>query len=74
VRTPDPGKLTAALASFNPSITPLADGTLMVAGLETAQIGHAAFTAGVELHELAGEKADLEAVFLQLTAGKAGIR
>ncbi len=30
--------------------------------------------AGVELHELATERPDLEQVFLELTAGKAGIR
>jgi ABC-2 type transport system ATP-binding protein len=74
VRTPDPAKLTTALAPFSPAITPLPDGALMVTGVEPAQVGHAAFTAQVELHELTGEKADLEQVFLQLTAGKAGIR
>jgi ABC-2 type transport system ATP-binding protein len=74
VRTPDPGRLTAALAAFNPVITPMPDGGLLVTGMATAAVGHAAFSAGVELHELAGERADLEQVFLQLTAGKAGIR
>ena len=74
VRTPDPGRLTAALAAANPSITPMPDGALVVAGMEAAAIGHAAFTAQVELHELATERADLEQVFLQLTAGKAEIR
>ncbi|MEV6489387.1 ATP-binding cassette domain-containing protein [Actinoplanes sp. NPDC051633] len=74
VRTPDPAKLTQALAQFGPSITPQPDGALLVSGVEAAQVGHAAFTAQVELHELTGEKADLEQVFLQLTAGKAGIR
>jgi len=74
VRTPDPGRLTAALTSFDPGITPMPDGALLITGMEAAAVGHAAFTAGVELHELAGERADLEQVFLQLTAGKAGIR
>jgi ABC-2 type transport system ATP-binding protein len=74
VRTPDPAKLTAALAAHNPVITPLPDGALMVGGMDPATVGHAAFTASVELHELTGERADLEQVFLQLTAGKAGIR
>ena len=74
VRTPDPGRLTAALAPFQPGITPMPDGALMVTGMDAAAIGHAAFTASVELHELVGERADLEQVFLQLTAGKAGIR
>jgi len=74
VRTPDPGRLTAALAAFNPVVTPMPDGGLLVTGMATAAVGHAAFSAGVELHELAGERADLEQVFLQLTAGKAAIR
>ena len=74
VRTPDPGRLTAALVAFNPVITPMPDGGLLVTGMATAAVGHAAFSAGVELHELAGERADLEQVFLQLTAGKAAIR
>jgi ABC-2 type transport system ATP-binding protein len=74
VRTPDPARLTSALAPFSPAIMPLPDGALMVTGVEPAQVGHAAFTAQVELHELTSEKADLERVFLQLTAGKAGIR
>jgi ABC-2 type transport system ATP-binding protein len=74
VRTPDPGRLTAALAPAGPGITPLPDGALMVTGMEPAAVGHAAFAAGVELHELTGERAGLEQVFLQLTAGKAEIR
>jgi ABC-2 type transport system ATP-binding protein len=74
VRTPDPARLTSALAPFHPQITPMPDGALLVIGMDTATIGHAAFSAGVELHELAGERADLEQAFLQLTAGRAGIR
>jgi ABC-2 type transport system ATP-binding protein len=74
VRTPDPDRLTAALAAAGPGITPMPDGTLLITGMAPAAVGHAAFTAGVELHELTGERADLEQVFLQLTAGKAEIR
>ncbi|GLY98930.1 ABC transporter ATP-binding protein [Actinoplanes sp. NBRC 103695] len=78
VRTPEPEKLATALAGFHaeikPAVTPLPDGALMVSGLDAAQVGHVAFTAQVELHELTSERADLEQVFLQLTAGKAGIR
>jgi ABC-2 type transport system ATP-binding protein len=74
VRTPQPAELTAALAQLNAQVTALPDGALVVNGLDTATVGHAAFTARVELHELAGERADLERVFLELTAGKAGIR
>ncbi|MDT5030776.1 MAG: type transport system ATP-binding protein [Actinoplanes sp.] len=74
VRTPEAEKLTAALADQSAAVTALPDGTLLVHGLDPATVGHAAFVAGVELHELTGERADLEQVFLQLTAGKAGIR
>jgi len=74
VRTPQPAELTAALSELKAGVTALPDGTLLVSGLDTAAVGHAAFTARVELHELAGERADLERVFLELTAGKAGIR
>ena len=73
-RTPEPAQLTAALEPLNATTSPLPDGALLITGADTAAVGHAAFTAGVELHELVGEKADLEQVFLQLTAGKAGIR
>jgi ABC-2 type transport system ATP-binding protein len=74
VRTPQPAELTAALKAAGAGVTTLPDEALLVSGLETAAVGHAAFAAGVELHELSGERADLERVFLELTAGKAGIR
>ncbi|WP_306215293.1 ABC transporter ATP-binding protein [Actinoplanes sp. RD1] len=74
VRTPRPAELTAALEKEQAEVAELPDGALSVTGLDVARVGHLAFTAGVELHELAGERADLEQVFLQLTAGRAGIR
>jgi ABC-2 type transport system ATP-binding protein len=74
VRTPQVAELTAALDALNATVSPLPDGALMVTGADPAAVGHAAFTASVELHELTGEKADMEQVFLQLTAGKAEIR
>ncbi|HEY0532758.1 MAG TPA: ABC transporter ATP-binding protein [Actinoplanes sp.] len=74
VRTPQPDQLTAALGSLGAAVSRQPDGSLLVTGADPAAIGHAAFTASVELHELAGERGDLEQVFLQLTAGKAGIR
>ncbi|MCY1140587.1 ABC transporter ATP-binding protein [Actinoplanes sp. Pm04-4] len=74
VRTPQVPELTAALSELDATVTPSEDGSLVVHGVEAAAIGHAAFTARVELHELATERGDLEQVFLQLTAGKAGIR
>jgi ABC-2 type transport system ATP-binding protein len=74
VRTPQVAELTAALTELNATVNPLPDGALLVTGADPAAVGHAAFTASVELHELSGERADLEQVFLQLTAGKAEIR
>jgi ABC-2 type transport system ATP-binding protein len=38
-----------------------------VASADTAAIGHAAYGAGIELHELRAEASDLERIFLQLT-------
>ena len=75
VRTPQADELTAALREqsahgrhrratarcWSPAWTPPA-------------VGRAALAAGVELHELTTERPDLERVFLELTAGKAGIR
>jgi ABC-2 type transport system ATP-binding protein len=74
VRTPRPDQLTVALDALGATVVPQADGALLVSGADAAAVGHAAFTASVELHELTGERGDLEQVFLQLTAGKAGIR
>ncbi len=74
VRTPQPDQLIAALGSLNATAAAQPDGSLLITGAEAAAVGHAAFTASVELHELTGERGDLEQVFLQLTAGKAGIR
>jgi ABC-2 type transport system ATP-binding protein len=74
VRTPQAEQFAAALRDARLEVMATADGGLQVTGADAAQVGHLAFTAGVELHELTGESADLERVFLDLTAGKAGAR
>ncbi|MFC7277425.1 ABC transporter ATP-binding protein [Paractinoplanes rhizophilus] len=74
VRTPQAAELGDALSKLGATVSPQPDGALLVGGVEAAAIGHAAFTASVELHELTPERGDLEQVFLQLTAGMAGIR
>jgi ABC-2 type transport system ATP-binding protein len=74
VRTPQAAELTAALSALSATVSPLPDGALMVTGADATEVGHAAFAASIELHELTGERADLEQVFLQLTAGQAEIR
>jgi ABC-2 type transport system ATP-binding protein len=75
VRTPQADALSAALSGVpGVTVTPGTDNTLLITGAEAAAIGKAALAAGVELHELTPERPDLEGVFLELTAGKAGIR
>jgi ABC-2 type transport system ATP-binding protein len=76
VRTPQAEKLTTALEEREPTVTvtPGEDGALLVSGASAPAIGATALAAGVELHELVTVRADLEQVFLQLTAGKAEIR
>ncbi|MEV4812254.1 ABC transporter ATP-binding protein [Micromonospora avicenniae] len=74
VRTPQAEALVAALKSQNATVDGDGQGTLLVAGVDAATVGRAALEAGVELHELTTERPDLEGVFLELTAGKAGIR
>jgi ABC-2 type transport system ATP-binding protein len=72
VRTPDADKLVQALPA-GAEVTK-ENGVLVVIGTTAPTIGEAALRAGVVLHELVAEKPDLEDVFLELTAGKAGIR
>ena len=74
VRTPHPTQLTTALAGLQATVSPQSDGVLLVTGADAPAVGRAALAAGVELHELVAERGDLEQAFLQLTAGKAGIR
>jgi len=82
VRTPQAEQLAAELAKLDggeagagpPTVTPGEAGVLLVSGVDAATVGAAALRAGVVLHELVAEKPDLERVFLDLTAGKAGIR
>ncbi|MEV6368314.1 ABC transporter ATP-binding protein [Micromonospora musae] len=74
VRTPQAEALAAALKDQNAAVDADGQGALLVAGVDAATVGRTALTAGVELHELTTERPDLEGVFLELTAGKAGIR
>ncbi|WP_327034143.1 ABC transporter ATP-binding protein [Micromonospora ureilytica] len=74
VRTPQAEALTAALKAQSATIEIDEQGVLLVGGVDAPTIGRSALAAGVELHELTTERPDLERVFLELTAGKAGIR
>ncbi|MFI7573571.1 ABC transporter ATP-binding protein [Micromonospora sp. NPDC049497] len=74
VRTPQADKLTSALRDTSATVDVDEHGVLLVGGVDAPTVGRAALAAGVELHELTTERPDLEGVFLELTAGKAGIR
>nr|WP_236642680.1 ABC transporter ATP-binding protein [Actinoplanes utahensis] len=74
VRAPEADRLATALRDAHLEVAVSPDGSLQVTGAEPARVGHLAFAAGIELHELTGESADLERAFLELTAGKAGAR
>jgi ABC-2 type transport system ATP-binding protein len=74
VRTPSPDALAKAVQEAGGQVAGNADGALRISGIEAPAVGAAAFRAGVELHELVGERPDLEQVFFQLTEGKGGIR
>ncbi len=72
VRTPRPDLLHEALAGRPMQVVGTdAEGRTRVVGGSTADVGHAAFEAGVELHELVAEPSHLERVFLELTEGGA---
>jgi ABC-2 type transport system ATP-binding protein len=73
VRTPEVAKLAAALGS-SAVVTPAADGDVYVTGVDAAAIGDAARRAGVAIHQLTTQRPELEAAFLELTAGKAAIQ
>ncbi|MDQ3456600.1 MAG: ABC transporter ATP-binding protein [Actinomycetota bacterium] len=68
VRTPDPDALRAALPGLE--VGDDGPGTLVVSGADTDTIGAAAFRAGVELHELATTRSDLEEIYFRLTTGQ----
>ena len=75
VRTPEPDKLAPELTAAGAQVgwNP-ANGSLMISGMDAPAISAIALKAGVEVHELAVEKPDLEQVFLQLTRGIGAIR
>jgi ABC-2 type transport system ATP-binding protein len=68
VRGPALGPLDAALRQQGLSPSQTGPESLQVVGTDTDQVGHLAFTAGVELHELSKQGFDLEDLFFQLTA------
>jgi ABC-2 type transport system ATP-binding protein len=71
--SPEPSRLHAALAGAGLDAR-VQDGAVLVDGATTSDVGHAAFAAGVELHELRTQDEGLEQTFLRLVGddGDAG--
>ncbi len=72
VRSPEAARLAQVLRKQRADVTEVDAAALDVRGLDAAQVGHLAFGAGVELHELRGERSDLEDLFFQLTGATDG--
>ncbi len=70
VQSPQPEPLLAALRGAGHQPEQISPTTLRVRGIGAPQVGHLAFTTGVELHELRAEKFDLEELFFTLTQGE----
>ena len=69
VRTPQAQELSAALAQAGLSGQRSDTNTLRVQTSDLAHVGHLAFAANVELHELSLDRFDLEQLFFSLTRG-----
>jgi ABC-2 type transport system ATP-binding protein len=67
VVSPGADKLAAALRACGHTVTPGADGTLVVAGAEPPEVGDLALAEGVAIHGLRTQQASLEEVFFELT-------
>ena len=71
VETPDPAALDALCGQRGWRTETVSDAgrsALVVVGVRAAEVGAAAYAAGLELHELSPRGTDLEDVFLRLTA------
>jgi ABC-2 type transport system ATP-binding protein len=69
VRTSDNAKLTSIIKSLNGTVRQEHDDELTVGLLTSDEIGQAAFGAGITVLELTPQRASLEDVFMELTAG-----
>ena len=69
VRTSDNAKLTSVIQSLNGTVHQEHDHELTVGQLTSDEIGQAAFAAGITVFELTPQRASLEDVFMELTAG-----
>jgi ABC-2 type transport system ATP-binding protein len=69
VRGPEMGRLAGVLSAAGSSVSQN-DGALTVTGSTPAEIGHRAFSSGIELHELRPHTSGLEEIYFQLTSGQ----
>jgi ABC-2 type transport system ATP-binding protein len=69
VRTSDRARLAGALRVADVTSTPGADGTLVADTADLRLIGDVALRAGLPIYGLEAQRADLEALFFQLTEG-----
>ncbi len=67
VRTPHPRRLAAQMSTSGTRVEAVGPDTLVVTGLDLAQIGDLAHSAGIVLHELSAQAGSLEDVFFALT-------
>jgi ABC-2 type transport system ATP-binding protein len=69
VKGPEMGRLAEVLSAAGSTVSQ-EDGVLTVTGSTPAEIGHRAFAAAVELHELRPHTSGLEEIYFRLTAGQ----
>jgi ABC-2 type transport system ATP-binding protein len=68
VRTPQPDLLAKLVAALGGTVREDGDGSMVVTGLEQAEVGDLAYENAVRLHELSPVHASLEQAFMELTA------
>jgi ABC-2 type transport system ATP-binding protein len=69
-RSPQAGPLAQALAAAGLRGEQVDALTLRLPGVALEHVGHVAYKAGIELHELSADRFDLEQLFLSLTSGE----
>jgi ABC-2 type transport system ATP-binding protein len=70
VRSPRAAELAEALGGSGVPVERTGADALTVTGLTPAEVGHRAFTTGIELHELRARSTGLEELYFRLTAGQ----
>jgi ABC-2 type transport system ATP-binding protein len=69
VRSPDAARLAGVLRAAGAAVDGADGDRLTVTGAGPAEVGHRAFAAGIELHELRARTSGLEEVYFRLTEG-----